>query len=117
MKNRLKNIANHLLDFGKRNRLLNYKDVGLRTLNILNRDISDIFNDIINSKVYSIFQIDPILEKYHKDLIVNPEDDNILEYSDLKVYDITNSLIKKNQLICYKRGYSLNKVLKNILKE
>ena len=117
MKNRLKNIANHLLDFGKRNRLLNYKDTGLRNLNILNKDISNIFNDIIDSKQYTIFQIDPVLEKYHKDLIVNPDDDNVLNYSDLKVYDITNKLIKKNQLICYKRGYTLKKVLKNILKE
>ena len=32
-------IYKHLLDLGKRNRLLNYKETGLRSINVLNKDI------------------------------------------------------------------------------
>ncbi len=117
MKKKLKNIANHLLDLGKRNRLLNYKDTGLKSLNILNKNIEELFLDIIDGKVYSIFMLDSVLMKYHKDLIEDPEKDDILSYSDLKVYDIAAKLLKKNQLLCYKRGYPLEKVLYSLLKD
>ena len=39
MKERLKNISVHLLDLGKRNRLLNYKDNGYRTVDVINNDL------------------------------------------------------------------------------
>lgn len=117
MKKKLKNIANHLLDLGKRNRLLNYRDTGLKSLNILNRNIEELFSQIIDGKAFSIFILDSVLMKYHKDLIIEPEKDDILAYSDLKVYDIAGSLLKKNQILCYKRGYPLEKVLYALLKE
>ena len=117
MNNKIKNIANHLLDLGKRNRLLNYKDTGLKSVNILNKNCDEIFKNIVDSKSFSIFNIDPILAKYHKDLIINPEEDNVLNYSDLKVYDIISPLIKAKELICYKRGYSLVNTLKKLMKE
>ena len=117
MDNRLLNIANHLLDLGKRNRLLNFKESGLRSTNILNENKDEIFSGIINSKTYSFLALDPILSKYHKDLILNPEDDDVLNYSDLKVKDIALGILKNNQLLAYNRGYSLEKSLNALLKE
>ena len=35
----LQSIYKHLLDLGKRNRLLNFKDSGFRSINILNKNI------------------------------------------------------------------------------
>jgi len=117
MKKKLKAIANHLLDLGKRNRLLNYKDTGLRTLNIYNKDIKHIFDSIVDSKAYTVFPLDAVLEKYHNDLIIDSENDKVLDYSALKVCDIATPLLKKNQLLCYKKGYTLDKTLKSIYKE
>lgn len=117
MKKKLKNIANRLLDLGKRNRLLNFKDTGLRTLSILNRDMENIFKGITDSRVYTVFPVDSVLQKYHKDLTLEPAEDNPMAYSDAKVYDIASGLLKRNQLLCYKRGYSLEQVLKALLRE
>lgn len=117
MDNRLLNIANHLLDLGKRNRLLNFKESGLRSINILNENKNEIFSGITNSKTYSFLMLDPILTKYHKDLILNPEDDDVLNYSDLKVKDIALNLLKNNQLLAYNRGYTLLKSLNALQKE
>ena len=117
MKKDLIEIANHLLDLGKRNRLLNFKASGLKSINILNKNIEEIFIDITNSKTYNIKLIDGILKKYHNDLIINPDEDDILNYSELKVYDIVSPSIKNNELLCYNKGYSLDKSLKALLKD
>lgn len=117
MKKKLQALANHLLDLGKRNRLLNYKDNGLKSIAILNKNEEELFSNIVDSKTYTIFSLDSVLEKYHKDLILNPEKDSVLNYSNSKVYDVTSGLLKKNQLLCYKKGYSLEKVLKSLLRE
>ena len=36
-------VTNQLLDLGKRNRLLNYKDTGLKSLRLLNKNTEEIF--------------------------------------------------------------------------
>ncbi len=117
MEKRLKKIATDLLDLSKRNRLINYKDSGLKAVNVLNRNIEEVFNNIINGKIFKLPIIDDVLKKYHNDLILNKEEDNPLDYSDLKVYDICNKLIKPNELLIYKRGYTIDKTLKSIHKE
>ena len=110
----LQSIYKHLLDLGKRNRLLNFKDSGFRSINILNKNIDKIFDNISNFKEYSILPIDSILKKYH-DNLDSLDSDN--EYSSLKVYDIANASLKDNELICYKEGQPLNKVLKRLYQE
>ena len=117
MEKKLKKIATELLDLSKRNRLINYKDNGLKAVNVLNKNFEEVFNNIINGKIYRLPIIDDILKKYHNDLIINQEEDDVLNYSDLKVYDICNKIIKPNELLLYKRGYTLDKTLKSIHKE
>ncbi len=110
----LQSIYKHLLDLGKRNRLLNFKDSGFRSINILNKNIDKLFDNISNFKEYSILPLDSILKKYH-DSLDSLDSDN--EYSSLKVYDIASASLKDNELICYKEGQPLNKVLKRLYQE
>lgn len=117
MKKKLKAVANHLLDLGKRNRLLNYKDTGLRSLSVLSDSYEKIFTNILDKKTYSIFMLDAVLNKFHNDLILDKDKDNVLDYSLNKVYDIANKLTKPNELLCYQKGYSLNNVLRNLYRE
>ena len=112
-----KKIANHLLDLGKRNRLLNFKDSGMRSINILNKEIKDIYRNIIDSKEYNILLIDSILERHKNDLVLEGEQYDVLSYPASRVYDIITPILKSKQLLCYKKGTQQAKVLKALYKE
>jgi len=116
MINRLLDITNQLLDLGKRNRLLNFKDTGLKTLKILNKNMEEIFRGITNSREYTIFNTDPILSKYSREFSKSKEEDEF-NYLDSKVYDICSQLVGRDEFLCYKRGYSMDKTLKALSKE
>ncbi len=113
---RLEDLENKLLDLGKRNRLLNYKETGFKSISILNKNYKEIYEGLTLGKEYSFMIVDPMLERYHKTFAIE-EEDNILDYSPLKVYDICKEAIKPNELLAYKKGYKLNKTLKNLMKE
>lgn len=115
MEQKLKKISLHLLDLGKRNRLLNYKDSGLRTIDVLNSNIETIFQKVTGSSKLSIFALDSVLTKYEKTIEGNNEKKE--EYSILKVKDIAEPFLKANDILCYKKGICLEKVLKTIEKE
>ncbi|MDE6655535.1 MAG: DUF4011 domain-containing protein [Anaeroplasmataceae bacterium] len=115
MEQKLKDISLHLLDLGKRNRLINYKSVGYRNIEILNDNFEELFEKITNSTQLSIFQLDPVLQKYHK--TIDGTGASIEEYSVGKVKDIASSLLKSNDLLCYKKGISLNKIVKALYRE
>ena len=113
---RLDDLANKLLDLGKRNRLLNYKETGFKSISILNRNYRDIYEGLTSGKDFTFMIIDPMLERYHKTFAIT-EEDNIMSYSPLKVYDICKEAIKPKELLAYKMGYKLDKVLKALMKE
>ena len=112
----LVDISNQLLDLGKRNRLLNYKETGLKSIDILNKNFEEIYLGLTSGKEYNFLQVDSLVERYHKTFSTN-EEENVLDYSKLKVYDITKEACKPNQIIAYKKGYKLDKVLKALQKE
>ena len=107
-------VTNQLLDMGKRNRLLNYKDSGLKTLKILNRNVEEVFRGIRAYRELNVLDLDPILSKYHRE---NEENETPIEYSEEKVFSIANKLLEKNQIFAYKKGYTLDKVLKSLQKD
>lgn len=115
MEQRLMDISLHLLDLGKRNRLINYKTTGYRNVEVYHDSIETIFEKITSGNVFSIFSLDPILQKYHK--TIDDSGMSIEEYSSGKVRDITKGVLKTNELLCYKKGYSLNKICKSLFKE
>ena len=112
---KLKDISLHLLDLGKRNRLINYKSTGYRNIEVLNEQFEEIFNKIINGTELHIFELDPVLQKYHKTIDATEED--VVEYSAAKVKDIALPILKSNDILCYKKGISLNRLLKVLHRE
>ncbi len=114
---KLLTIVNQLLDLGKRNRLLNYRDSGLKTLKILNDNVDEIFRGFKDHKDYSFFNVDPYVNEILSNFTVNPDDPSSLRELDRRVFESTNELLDKNVLLAYKRSYSLDKVLKGLMKE
>ncbi len=110
-------VTNQLLDLGKRNRLLNFKDTGLKTLMLLNKNLEEIFRSIKGGRECTILNIDPYLNEFHNQEIANNPNDNILEYTKEKVYEITRKHLESRQLLCYKEGFSLQRVLKSLKKD
>lgn len=117
MMDKLLNITNQLLDLGKRNRLLNFKDSGLKSLKLLNKNIEEIFRHITNGKEFNIFNTDEAFTKYRAELGVTLEQENTLDYEDEKVYEILGKQVQSGEILCYKRGYTLDKTLKSLIKE
>lgn len=115
MENKLKELSLHLLDLGKRNRLLNFKESGYRNVEILNKNIDVIFDKITNGQTLSFYQLDSVLEKYNT--TIEGEDVLVEEYSKGKVFDIINPNLKANELLAYKKGIKLSRILKTIMKE
>lgn len=117
MINKLIKISNQLLDLGKRNRLLNYKDTGFKTLNILNNNIEQIFRGITNGKEFNIFNLDSFLSNYRKKLGVTLETENTQAYSNDKILEICVKNLEQNDILCFKQNQTLDKVLKSLIKE
>lgn len=115
MEQKLKDISLHLLDLGKRNRLINYKSIGYRSIEVLNENFDELFEKITNGTVLSIFHLDPVLQKYHK--TIDGTDEAIENYSVGKVKGIAIPLLKANDVLCYKKGIPLNKVIKALFRE
>ena len=120
LEDRLAAVTNQLLDLGKRNRLLNYSDKGLKTLTILNKNVEEVFRGVKQYRDYSFFQTDDALATVannpDQDLI-NPKSD-LLNLEDATVYEAVKKLSdKKDELICYKQQHGLIKALKALKKE
>lgn len=115
MEQKLKDITLHLLDLGKRNRLINFKSSGYRNVYVYNSEFEEIFNKVINGTELHVFDLDSVLQKYHKTIDATGEE--VTEYSLAKVKDIIYPVLKANDLLCYKKGISLNKLLKTIHRE
>ncbi len=113
MINKLISITNQLLDLGKRNRLLNFKDTGLKTLKLLNKNTEEIFRGIKNAKEFPVFNADKALMEFHK---VNHIEETPINYSEELVYEVCAPLLNK-EILCYKKGYSLDKTLKSLCKD
>jgi len=118
MMKKLLDITNQLLDLGKRNRLLNYKETGLKSLTILNKNVEEVFRGIKAGREYNFFNTDQAISRHHSELPPEEkENDNTLQYSDQMVMDICGKQIDVRDLLAYKRGYSLDKTLKSLMKE
>ncbi len=110
-------IVNQLLDLGKRNRLLNYRDTGLKTLKLLNDNVDEIFRGFKDHKEYSFLKTDSYVNEVLSDFKVDPEDPSSLRELDRRVFEACNDKLEKNMLLAYKRSYQQEKVLKGLMKE
>ena len=117
MMDRLLAVTNQLLDLGKRNRLLNYKDQGMKTLAILNKNVEEIFRGVKGGRDVNIFDTDKALSEFHNENHPNDDNDNTLAYEFDQVYSIARKLLDRRQILCYKKGYTMQKTLKSLYKE
>ena len=117
MMDRLLAVTNQLLDLGKRNRLLNYRDTGLKTLAILNKNIDEIFRNIKGYKDVTIMESDQMVTQYHNENFPNDDNDNPLKYDEELVYSICRKNMQAKQILCYKSGYGVIKAVKSLSKD
>ena len=69
LESKLNAVTNQLLDLGKRNRLLNYQDKGLKTLKLLNKNTEEIFRGVKGYRDLKFFDTDATLNEF----VNNPE--------------------------------------------
>lgn len=113
MLSKLIGITNQLLDLGKRNRLLNFKDTGLKTLRVLNQNIEEVFRGIKASKEYRLFDTEPALS----DMLSFSAEEIASRYTDIEIYELLRKSLAPLDIVCYKRGYPLGKTLKSLWKD
>ena len=116
MRKKLHSIATNLLDLGKRNRLLNYRSTGYRSINILNSNVDEVFNKFTDSNVFNIYNLEPALKKYHEDLVLDAKGEET-SYSELRIKDVFLPVIGKKDLLLYKQDKKLSVILRAIYKE
>lgn len=109
-----------LLDTGKRNRLINFKDSKLRTLEILQPEINKVFEKLSKGDSLTFYDVDDYIIGIKEDKIENydgSEGESKLERIGRQqiIKDLSGSL-KKNQVLAFKKGISLNKILGSLKK-
>ena len=112
-------VNNQLLDLGKRNRLLNYKDTGLKTLKLLNKNVEEIFRSVKAYRDLYFFDVDLALQENYDNA---PEEEkqansDLLHLSYDYVYGVVRKQIKGRELIAYKESYQLQRALKSLMKD
>ena len=112
-----------LLDTGKGNRLINYKDSKLRTIDILEPDYETVFSKISAGQTLSFYEVDDFIRRLKDDEIESEESDN--EQKDKgkfdkigkqQILDSVTPLLSKNEILSFKKGFTLRKILGSIKK-
>ena len=118
---KLNAVTNQLLDLGKRNRLLNYQDKGLKTLKLLNKNTEEIFRGVKGYRDLKFFDVDQALIDYSQNPEVPKEEKadlgDLLHLDYDRVYGITRKFLQRNEILAYKGGYQLVKSLKSLMKD
>ena len=121
LESKLNAVTNQLLDLGKRNRLLNYQDKGLKTLKLLNKNTEEIFRGVKGYRDLKFFDTDATLTEF----VNNPEIlaadkkgfEDLLHLTYEQVYGVTRKYLQRNEILCYKAGYQLVRALKSLYKD
>lgn len=107
-----------LLDTGKGNRLINYKDSKQRTIDVLVPECKDIFKKISSGQTLSFYDVDEMIRNL-KDSEIFDDDSGKSQYDKISKEQILNMVcpvIKNNEVLSFKKGFSLRKILGNIKK-
>jgi len=111
-----------LLDAGKGNRLINYKESQRRTIDILVPDIENVFLKISNGETLSFFDVDEYIRSKKDSELLNEDELNdkaISKFDKItkqQIIDELSTKIKNNQVLSFKKGFTLQKILKFIRK-
>ena len=104
MANLFEKLAGNLLDLGLRNKLLNFKDQKLRSIEIVEPDSDELFSLICSDS--NAYFIEP-----------KEEEDEENQLSLITIDDIDEPIERKtNEIIAYKRGEKFDYILKHLKK-
>lgn len=108
-----------LLDTGKRNRLINYKDAKLKTIDILFPEIEDVFETLTEKDSLEFYDVDLYVQEHGED--VEDEIDARIKRSVPRMpsKDILQNCsddLGKDQILAYKNGFSMVKILSSLKK-
>ena len=104
MANLFEKLAGNLLDLGLRNKLLNFKDQKLRSIEIVEPDSDEIFNLVCSDS--PLYFIDS----------EEDEDDNEGAIVSLELFEQEQVIRKDNELVVHKKGESADYILRRIKK-
>lgn len=112
-----------LLDTSKGNRLINYKDSKLRTIDILEPDYEYVFQKISAGQTLSFYEVDDFIRRLKDDEIETDEIDSELKdkgkfekISKQQILESITPLLAKNEILSFKKGFTLRKILGSIKK-
>lgn len=119
--------ANKLLDVGKRNNLINFKDSKTSTLEVVHPDIEAVFAKAESSYEYEVFN-PKLLETEEEDETVEeaPDEKEGIEQEDFDIdeakrnryiADYVPKIKKQSQILLYNKDASVNAVVKSIDKK
>ena len=116
---KLNKWADLLLDTGKRNNLINFKDTKMSTVEILSPDLAILFSRVANSALFEVY--DPKLKNEEEDFELEQEDlvseDHDKNYSKEQYLEIYGARIKRQQILIYNNCNKPISALKSISKK
>ena len=116
---KLNKWADLLLDTGKRNNLINFKDTKMSTVEILSPDLAILFRRVANSALFEVY--DPKLRNEEDDFELEQEDlvseDHDKNYSKEQYLEIYGARIKRQQILIYNNCNKPISALKSISKK
>lgn len=110
---RLNKWAELLLDTGRRNNLINFRDKKNSTLEVLEPDFDELFEKITNFTTLEVFEPDI---KVQANIFEELEDEVVIETKQSFKEKYAKKL-KKNQILCYNKNISANSSLNQIAKK
>ena len=104
-----------LLDAGKGNRLINFKETS-KSIEILSPDLNTIFTKIENGNTLEFFDIDTFIKQNEKSLLASQDENHQDKLQPETIIESAKNELKKNQILALKKDATLTRTLKNIKK-
>ena len=111
-----------LLDTGKRNRLINYKDSKLRTIEIISPDIDDVFEMLTEEDRIEFYDVDAyvkevgVQEEQLEDGAEQSIKKSVPKVPKQQVLEDCKESLDDKQILAYKNGFSMSKILSSVKK-
>ena len=93
-------LANNLLELDKKNKLINFRDYKLKSIEVVRPSLEEVFNMISNGCKISFVNLD----------FINKNDKKDMESSKIQLFEELE--LKKNQIVAYKKDIDSQIVLK-----
>lgn len=110
MDNSFNKWCEKLLDTGKRNKLINYKESN-KTMNIIYPDIQVVFKKLINNHTLTFYDVDSYIKKR---LDENKEKNQLINVKKDEILDALSNELASNEILAFNKGLLIKPILTNI---